>query len=169
MWKGPASYLASLVPTCASARPASIPLLELILYRFSLRVEGIALAGIILDTLSSQFVRKWRTELSRLALWDPWGNGMGELLALVALGIAAKWIEDRGISLTAGAMGDMSDGRFGRREISVTERLMLAELGWGLMELSSEGDVQWAMEEMARWRARVGGITAGQDLRGINC
>ena len=94
---------------------------------------------------------------------------MGELLALVALGIAAKWIEDRGISLTAGAMGDMSDGRFGRREISVTERLMLAELGWGLMELSSEGDVQWAMEEMARWRARVGGITAGQDLRGINC
>lgn len=80
---------------------------------------------------------------------------MGEILALVALGISAKWIEDRGVSLTAGGMSDISDGRFGRKEIVVTERLMLAEVGWGLMDLGSERDVGWAMEELARWRART--------------
>ena len=153
---GPASYLASLIPTCASASPPCIPLLQLIVYRFGLRPEAIALAGIILDTLSSQFIRKWRTELSRLCVWDLCGCGMGEILALVALGIAAKWIEDRGVSLTAGAMSDISDGRFGRKEIAATERLMLAEVGWGLMDLSSEKDLKWAMEEVNRWRTRVG-------------
>ena len=75
---------------------------------------------------------------------------MSEILALVALGIAAKWIEDRGVSLTAGALSDISDGKFGRREIVATERLMLAEVGWNLMDLSSESDVNWAMEDMAR-------------------
>lgn len=152
---GPASYLASLIPTCASASPPFIPLLQLIVYRFGLRPEAIALAGIILDTLSSQFIRKWRTELSKLCVWDLCGCGMGEILALAALGIAAKWIEDRGVSLTAGAMSDISDGRFGRKEIATTERLMLAEVGWGMMELSSERDMKWAMEEMNRWRARI--------------
>ncbi|KAF8426921.1 hypothetical protein EV426DRAFT_707134 [Tirmania nivea] len=152
---GPAYYLASLIPTCASASPPCIPLLQLIVHRFGLRPEVIALAGIILDTLSSQFIRKWRTELSRLCVWDLCGCGMGEILALVALGIAVKWIEDRGVALTAGAMSDISDGRFGRKEIVATERLMLAEVGWGLMNLSSERDLKWAMEEMNKWRARV--------------
>lgn len=152
---GPASYLASLIPTCASASSPSIPLLQLMVHRFSLRPEAIALAGIILDTLSSHFIRKWRTELSRLCVWDLCGCGMGEILALVALGISAKWIEDRGVSLTAGAMSDISDGRFGRKEIAATERLILAEVGWGLMDLSSERDIKWAMEELTRWRARA--------------
>lgn len=125
------------------------------MHRFSLRPEAVALAGIILDTLSSQFIRKWRTELSRLNVWDLCGYGMSEILALVALGIAAKWIEDRGVSLTAGCMCDISDGRFGRKEIAATERLMLAEVGWGLMDLSSERDLKWAMEEMNRWRMKV--------------
>lgn len=149
---GPAYYLAPLIPISASATPPSIPLLQRILYRFNLRTEVIALAGIILDTLSPQFVRKWRTELAQLSLWEDGGNKC-EVLALVALGIAAKWIEDTGVSLTATTLSDISGGRFCPREINVTERLLLQDIAYDLKGLSCEEDLAWAVKEIQRCTA----------------
>lgn len=151
---GPAYYLAPLIPISASASPPSIALLQRILYRFSLRTEVIALAGIILDTLSSQFVRKWRTELARLSLWEDGGNKC-EVLALVALGIAVKWIEDTGVSLNATTLSDISGERFCPREINVTERLLLQDIGYDLKGLSCEEDLAWAVKEIQRCTAKV--------------
>lgn len=90
---GPAHYLSELIPKSASASAPSIPILRSMLHRANLRVEIIALAGIILDTLSSQFVRKWRTELSRYSLWED--GGRCEVLALCALGISMKFLDDK--------------------------------------------------------------------------
>ncbi|KAF8457557.1 hypothetical protein BDZ91DRAFT_767184 [Kalaharituber pfeilii] len=148
---GSAHYLASLIPTAASASPPSVPLIQRILYRFNLRTEVVALAGIILDTLSSQFVRKWRTELARFSLWEDGGNKC-EVLALVALGITVKWCDDAGVTLTATTLSDLSGERFCPREINVTERLMLQDIGYGFMGLSCESDIAWAAKEIERWK-----------------
>ncbi|KAI5785001.1 hypothetical protein DFH27DRAFT_615453 [Peziza echinospora] len=132
-----AQYLASVIPKSASATPASIPLIRRMLYLLDLRIEIIALAGIILDSLKPQFVRKWRTELATISLWEDGGNKC-EVLALVALGLAIKWIEDSGVSLTASYLSDISGERFCPREINVTERLILQDIGYGLMSFEAE-------------------------------
>ena len=132
-----AQYLASVIPKSASATPASISLIRRMLYLLDLRIEIIALAGIILDSLKPQFVRKWRTELATISLWEDGGNKC-EVLALVALGLAIKWIEDSGVSLTASYLSDISGERFCPREINVTERLILQDIGYGLMSFEAE-------------------------------
>ena len=66
-----------------------------------------------------------------------------------------KWFEDSAVTMTAGCLSDISGDRFCPREINISERLMLQDLGYCLKGLSCEEDLEWALRDIDNWKRRV--------------
>jgi hypothetical protein len=67
-------------------------MMAVILQNANVRLSVVALAGCILDCLSDQFVKRWRRRCCDVA--DGTEAELGEVLAVAALAISMKFLED---------------------------------------------------------------------------
>jgi len=89
---GPAKYLASMIPRNAFRESPSVTMVAVILQNANVRLSVVALAGCVLDCLSDQFVKRWRRRCCDVA--DGTEAELGEVLAVAALAISMKFLED---------------------------------------------------------------------------
>jgi hypothetical protein len=142
---GPASYLCSMLPKNASREAPSTHLLQSILQRANVAMEVVGLASCILDCLSGQFVRRWRQEYCA-------AEGSAErceVLAVAALCIALKFLEDTSLSSRMWAR-DICGDRFSPRMLSITERLILGDVGFSIAGICTAELIQYSINEMKR-------------------
>jgi len=99
---------------------------------FLMEIEVIALAGCILDSLSSGFASRWRH-----AMYEAAGQyERSELLAIVALMIAVKFLNDRAPTNSFWAE-EILDERFSLLAFNTTERVMLQDIDYSVSYLST--------------------------------
>ncbi|KAG0127025.1 hypothetical protein HOY82DRAFT_626301 [Tuber indicum] len=142
---GPASYLCSMLPKNASREAPSTHLLQSILQRANVAMEVVGLASCILDCLTGQFVRRWRQEYCA-------AEGSAErceVLAVAALCIALKFLEDTSLSSRMWAR-DICGDRFSPRMLSITERLILGDVGFSIAGICTAELIQYSINEMKR-------------------
>ncbi|KAI5781421.1 hypothetical protein EDC01DRAFT_665665 [Geopyxis carbonaria] len=144
----PASYLANMVPRNASREPPLVKYLHGILQRANLRLEVVSLACCVLDCLSGRFVRRWRLECCNCDGYPE----QSEVLAVGALSIAMKFLEDSSYPTRLWA-NNISSKLFSTRSLALTERLILADLNYCVLGISTPELLEENIVEIKRYAA----------------
>ncbi|RPB11729.1 hypothetical protein P167DRAFT_488831 [Morchella conica CCBAS932] len=142
---GPATYLCSMIPRNASREAPSAYLLQSILQRANISLETVGLGSCILDCLSSRFVRRWREEWCAET-----GSVEGcEVLAVAALSIALKFLEDTSFSVRMWAR-DIAGDLFSSRLLNKTEMLILDDINFSVASICTTELIEYSLAEMRR-------------------
>jgi len=149
---GAAKYLVMMIPRNAFREPPSVKLLHSILQRANLKLEVMALAGCILDCLSSRFVRQWRSDLcGKLSTGC---SEAGVVIVVVALCIAMKFMEDSSYTSRYWAIC-ICEELFSLDAFMTTERLILSDLNYSLHGISAPETLEWIMDEIKQYAAQA--------------
>ncbi|KAF8534534.1 hypothetical protein BDD12DRAFT_756062 [Trichophaea hybrida] len=151
---GPAKYLVSMVPRNASREPPSAGVLAAILQRANLKLGVISLACCVLDCLSDQFLRQWRRECCS----SDGSPELPEVLAVAALMTSMKFMEDSAYSNKMWTRRICED-LFTVQSLNLTERLVLADLNYCLLDISKPEFLDWNIVEIQRYIEETTSIT----------
>lgn len=188
---GPAIHLINLIPPAASLASPSVSLVHELLTRTGLKLDEIALAVCILDSLSSKFALNWRL---RCPPSDREGSGSTneqqqskrytlpatpapaaisqlhidcvkpEVIILAALIIAVKFLEDSHAP-TQYYRSTWGNNLWTCEQINITERCIMEDLNYRILPLWDErliGDALNDMERAGRQALVLPPLTAAQ-------
>lgn len=153
---GPAKYLASMIPRNAFRESPSVTMMAVILQNANVRLSVVALAGCVLDCLSDQFVKRWRRRCCDVA--DGTEAELGEVLAVAALAISMKFLEDSAYTNKLWTRNICSD-IFPLEAIELTERLVLQDIDYCLHSISTPEQIEECTDRLKRFTAEAAGFT----------
>lgn len=148
---GPAKHLAEMVPRNAARNAPSVILLAEILQRAGLRLGVVSLACCVLDCLSDWFIRHWKLECCKIGEGFP---ERGEILAIAALAISMKFLEDASYSNKVWT-NHICENLFSICSLNTAERLALSDMNYSLLSIATPKLLDWNIAEMKRWAAMV--------------
>ncbi|KAH0559799.1 hypothetical protein GP486_003687 [Trichoglossum hirsutum] len=177
-----------MIPKPACMVPASPLVIQAFLHRAAVDMEVVALAACIIDRLSNRFAMSWRRECSLIgrdlvSAEDPLtphgdyhdsGEDLflrPEMIVLASLMVATKFLDDKSIPMAFWTQR-VSGGRFSRKQLNTTERLILGDLGFRIQpfcNLTYISSALRALKAAGKNRAGAREIEKPRHQRDLEC